>query len=39
MEELYHYLMLTEEAMKANMTPEERKDYQKFLWGNANLAD
>lgn len=39
MEEMYYYLMLTEEAKRASLTPEEQKNLNQFLRGTANLAD
>lgn len=39
MEEMYYYLMLTEEAKKATLTPEERHYFNQFLRGTAELAD
>lgn len=39
MKALFCILMLAEKAGRTGMTPAERKDYQKFLWGNADPAD
>lgn len=39
MEDIYYYLMLTENAKQKNLTPEEQKNLNQFLRGTADLAD
>lgn len=39
MKNMHYYLQLAASAMQTELTPEERKNLNQFLRGNADLAD
>lgn len=39
MDNIHFYMMLTASSIQMELTPEERKNLNQFLRGNADLAD